>query len=198
MQFQQGIFKGRIFVAANHSAGEPQKQFIDYRAHGFYTDDHGKTYKISQDVSIPGSKEAMATELSGNRIMMNIRYQQGDVRARIVSISSTGGATWDTAYIDSNLPDPVCQGSLLTNGRKNSINIIAFGNAHDSKRRDNLTLRIILNEGRTWKKNYLIDKSPDGKSEFTAYSDLVNISTSEIGVLYERDNYSQITFTVIH
>ena len=198
MQFQQGIFKGRIFVAANHSAGEPQKQFIDYRAHGFYTDDHGKTYKISQDVSIPGSKEAMATELSGNRIMMNIRYQQGDVRARIVSISSTGGATWDTAYIDSNLPDPVCQGSLLTNGRKKSINIIAFGNAHDSKRRDNLTLRIILNEGRTWKKNYLIDKSPDGKSEFTAYSDLVNISTSEIGVLYERDNYSQITFTVIH
>lgn len=198
MQFQQGKFRGRIFVAANHSFGEPQKQFMDYRAHGFYTDDHGKTFNISQDVLIPGSNEASATELSGNKLMMNIRNQQGDVRARIIAISSTGGATWDTAYSDNNLPDPVCQGSLLTIGKKKGFNIIAFCNARDTKRRDNLTLRISLNEGRTWKKNYLVDKSPDGKSEFTAYSDLVNISSRAIGVLYERDNYSQIAFTVIH
>lgn len=93
MQFQQGRFNGRIFVAANHSSGEPQRQFMDYHANGCYTDDHGKTFKISQDVLIPGSNEAMATERLGNKLMMNIRNQQGNVRARIVAIRSTGVAT---------------------------------------------------------------------------------------------------------
>ena len=104
----------------------------------------------------------------------------------------------NTAYFDNNLPDPICQGSILTIGKKNGMNIIAFCNAVDTKRRDNLTVRISFNEGRTWKKNILVDKSPDGKTEFTAYSDLVNLSQNSIGVLYERANYSQISFTKIN
>ena len=42
IQFASGRYKGRIFVAANHSAGDPQPEFKDYAAHGYYTDDHGK------------------------------------------------------------------------------------------------------------------------------------------------------------
>jgi len=112
MQFQNGKYKGRIFVAANHSAGPPQKQFNDYAAHGFYSDDHGKTFHLGATVNTPGSNESMATELSGDKLMMNSRNQKGDVRARIVSISSDGGATWDTSYVDQTLIDPVNQGSI--------------------------------------------------------------------------------------
>ena len=198
MQFQNGKYKGRIFVAANHSAGPPQKQFNDYAAHGFYSDDHGKTSHLGATVNTPGSNESMATELSGDKLMMNSRNQKGDVRARIVSISSDGGATWDTSYVDQTLIDPVNQGSILTIGKKHGKNIIAFCNAADTKRRDNLTLRISYDDGKTWAKSIVIDKSADGsKGDFTAYSDLVKLGKKKIGVLYERNGYKEIVFTVV-
>jgi sialidase-1 len=198
MQFSSGKYRGRIFVAANHSAGEPHPLFRDYSAHGFYTDDHGKTFKLGESLSIPGSNESTATDLGDGTLMMNSRNQSGDVRVRIIALSSTGGATWDTVWFDRNLPDPVCQGSILTIGKKKGKNILAFSNAADQKNRDNLTLRISTDEGRTWKKNIVIDKSAAGKEQnHTAYSDIVSLGRKEIGILYERDNYSTIVFTVV-
>jgi sialidase-1 len=215
MQFSEGKYKGRIFIAANHSSGDPQPQFADYRAHGFYTDDHGKTFHLSETVNLAGSNESMATELSGNRLMMNSRNQKGDLRTRIVSISSDGGATWDTTYFDHNLPDPVNQGSILTIGKKGARPnaspkdsfwrgssgrgkaIIAFCNAADTKRRDNLTLRISYDEGQTWKKNFIIAKSENDKRDYSAYSDIVNVSKKEIGIIYEKEDYSKIVFTTV-
>lgn len=198
MQFQDGKYKGRIFIPANHSAGAPQKEFTDYAAHGFYTDDHAKTFHLGETVNVPGSNESMATELSGYKLMMNSRNQKGDVRARVVSISSDGGAIWDTSYFDQTLIDPVNQGSILTIGKKHGKNIIAFCNAADTKRRDNLTLRISYDDGKTWSKSFVIDKSGDGsKGDFTAYSDLVKLSKKKNGVLYERNGYKEIVFAVV-
>ncbi len=198
MQFQNGKYKGRIFVAANHSAGAPQEHFTDYTAHGFYTDDHGKTFHLGATVNYPGSNESMAAELSSDRLMMNSRNQSGDVKARIVSISSDGGATWDTTYVDQILIDPVNQGSILNIGTKKGKNIIAFCNAADIKQRDNLTLRISYNDGKTWSKAIAVDKSADSrKKDFTAYSDLVKLNKKTIGVLYERDGYKEIVFTAV-
>lgn len=194
MQFQVGKYKGRIFVSANHSAGDPQKQFLDYSAHGFYTDDHGKSFHLGMSLNIPGSNESMAAEISGGRLLINSRNQKGDIRARIIGISSTGGEIWDTTYFDKNLPDPVCQASILTIGRKKGKNILAFCNPAVSNRRDSLTLRISFDNGVTWRKNFLIYKNPQQK-DAAAYSDLVVISKKVIGVLYEQDNYSKIVFT---
>src|SRR5690606_29341890 len=113
MQFDQGTFKGRIFIAANHSSGAPQKALKDYKAHGYYTDDHGKTFQLSEVVPFAGSNESMAALIPGDTLLMNSRNQQGNVPSRIISLSSDGGATWDTTYYDRQLPDPVNQGSLL-------------------------------------------------------------------------------------
>ena len=201
MQFQTGKYKGRIFVAANHSAGGPQKQGMDYDAHGFYTDDHGKTFQLGASLGVPGSNESMAAELINGKLMMNSRNQKGDIKARIVSISSNGGATWDTSYFDNHLPDPVCQGSILDIGTKKGKNILAFCNAADIASRDNLTLRISYEEGKTWKKNMVLDKNSnpysDKNKDYTAYSDIVKLGKKTVGVLYEKANYSQIVFTVV-
>ena len=197
MQFGTGKYKGRIFIAANHSAGDPQPQFADYQAHGFYTDDHGKTFHLSETVNLPGSNESMATELSGSKLMMNSRNQKGDIRERIVTISSDGGSTWDTTYFDKTLPDPVNQGSILTIGKKKGGNIIAFCNAADTKRRDNLTLRISYDDGKTWKRDFVIAKSENDSRDYAAYSDIVNVTKKEIGILYEKEGYSKIVFTVV-
>ena len=127
--------------------------------------------------------------------MMNIRNQKGDVRERIVAVSSNGGQHWDTTYFDHQLPDPVCEGSIinLTPGKKNPI--LAFSNDASQKRRDSLTLRISNDQGKTWPYAQLIEAAAPGtKGDATAYSDLVPLGKRRVGVLYERANYSQIVF----
>lgn len=198
LQITAGPHKGRLFVAANHSAGTPQEHFRDYAAHGYFTDDHGSTFKLSETVAIPGSNESTAADLADGSLMMNMRNQRGDIRARIVAISASGGARWDTTYFDRQLPDPVCEGTLLTIGKKKGKNMLAFCNAADTVHRDNLTLRISYDEGKSWKKNIIVDKAAPGEErDYTAYSDIVKIGKKEIGVLYERDGYSEIVFTVV-
>jgi sialidase-1 len=194
MQLTEGPHKGRIYIAANHSAGDPKPKGADYQAHGFYSDDHGKTFKLSETISIEGSNESTAAEISGGRIMFNSRNQKGDVRARIVAVSSDGGAKWDTTYFDQNLPDPVCEGSILTIGKNKKQNILAFSNAADTKNRDNLTLRISFDDGKTWTQQYLVDKSKNGEKDYTAYSDLVQTGKKSIGILYELNGYQSIVY----
>jgi len=197
MQLTEGAYKGRIYIAANHSQGDPKPRGADYQAHGFYSDDHGKTFKISETILIEGSNESTAAEISGGRIMFNARNQKGDVRARIVAVSSDGGVKWDTTYFDHNLPDPVCEGSILTIGKNKKQNILAFSNAADTKNRDNLTLRISFDDGKTWTKQYLVGKSINGEKDYTAYSDIVKTGKNSIGVLYELNGYQSIVFKEI-
>jgi sialidase-1 len=138
----------------------------------------------------------MAVELSGNKLMMNIRNQLGNIKQRIIAISGNGGQTWDTTYFDPRLPDPVCQGSILNIGKSKGKAILAVCNDADTLHRDNLSLRISFDEGKTWKQNYVIAKSPEGyKGDFSAYSDLVAVDQKHIGILYEKDDYKQIVFT---
>ena len=200
MQFTQGSHQGRILIAANHSAGPRGERGSDYRAHTFFTDDHGDTFQLGASISIPGSNEASAAEISGGRLLMNIRNQRGDVRQRIVGLSENGGTTWQETYFDSQLPDPICEGSILNIGSTKGKNILAFSNAADVKRRDQLTLRISYDDGKTWPKAMLIAKGKteeESKEDFAAYSDLVKVNKRSVGILYERSNYSQIVYSQI-
>ncbi|MEC3880725.1 sialidase family protein [Parapedobacter sp. 10938] len=198
MQFDHGIFKGRIYIAANHSSGAPQKAFKDYHAHGYYTDDHGKTFHLSEAVPFKGSNESMAALIQGDTLLMNSRNQQGNVRSRIISLSSDGGATWDTTYYDRQLPDPVNQGSLLAFDDEDGKRLLAFCNAADTAHRDNLTLRMSRDGGKTWFFNRPIAKAPASyEGAYAAYSDLVKIDNKRIGVLFEKDGYRQIVFTSV-
>lgn len=189
LQFHEGKYKGRIYIAANHSSGDPKPELRDYQAHGYYTDDHGTTFHLSQTVPFEGSNESTAAQLTNNSLMMNSRNQTG--KYRVVSLSKNGGETWYKTFIDYHLPDPICEGSLLNIGTKRGKSILAFCNDADTVNRDSLTLRISFDEGKTWKKKFLIE--PKG----TAYSDIVKMSPREIGVLYEADDYKEIRFTVV-
>lgn len=198
LQFGEGPYKGRIYVAANHSAGPPRTHFEDYAAHGFYTDDHGRTFQLSETVPLPGSNEATAAPLSRGHLIMNIRNQKGHPRLRIIARSSDGGVHWDHVYFDAALPDPVCEGSMLELGMRNGHMQLAFCNAADSVQRNNLTLRISRNEGRSWTRSILIDSQDrNQKGDYTAYSDLVSLDARTLGVLYERNDYREIVFCAV-
>jgi len=199
MQFADGPYKGRLYIAANHSEGTPQSQFEDYVAHGFFTDDHGKTFSISENVPIRGSNESTAASPGNGKLIMNSRYQTGTVKRRIVSVSSNGGQTWDTTYFDANLPDPVNEGSLISFKNGNTY-ILAFSNAADENKRDRLTLRLSRDGGNTWYRNIPVAASgADYKgSSYTAYSDLVLPNKKTIGILFEKDGYRTIVYKNIN
>lgn len=199
IQIQKGPNKGRIYIAANHSYGAPQPRGKHYLAHGYYTDDHGKSFRLSNNIEYPGSNESMAVELSDGKLMMNSRNQQGNVKARIVTISNDGGTTWGEPSFDMTLIDPVCQGSIVSLGERNGKTILAFCNNADTVNRNNLTLRISYDEGQSWTKKQLIygkDSLPE-KNDYSAYSDIVFTTDRQIGVLYEKDNYSKIVYTAV-
>lgn len=194
IQLAHGRYKGRIYIAANHSAGSPQPNFGDLRSHAYYTDDHGKTFHLAASLPVPGSNEATAAELSGDGVMLNVRNQAGWPRTRIVAISDDGGMHWPTVYYDRQLPDPVSEGSLLNIGSRDSKAILAFANEANAQQRRDLTVRISFDDGKTWPQHYLVDQP--GAS--TAYVDLVKMGEHAVGVLYERHDYAQIVFRVVH
>lgn len=188
LQISDGKYKGRLYIAANHSMGEPKQDGTHYFAHGYFSDDHGKTFRLGETVDMPGGNESTAASLSNGILMMNSRNQSGLPKTRIVSLSKDGGATWDTSYYDQHLPDPVCQGSLLNIGKRKNRQVLAFCNPADTLKRHELTLRISFDEGRNWQKNILISKGS------AAYSDIVKTGKRKIGVLFERNNYQEIVF----
>ncbi|MCI0919802.1 sialidase family protein [Sphingobacterium rhinopitheci] len=196
-QFVAGPNKGRIYIAANHNAGNPAPQNKDWNAHAYYSDDHGKTFKLSQKVPFPGTNESLAAQIDDNSVYMTSRNQQLTPKQRIISISNDGGQTWVSSAPDANLPDPINQASVLS-WKKGKKFILAHSNAADERNRDNLTLRLSKDQGKTWYFNKVVAKAPEGyKGAYSAYSDLVLINKNTVGVLYEKDNYKTIVFDPI-
>ena len=198
LQIMQGPYRGRILVAANHSAGDPLPRFKDYRAHAFYTNDHAQSFMLSQSLSFEGSNESMAAELANGGVLLNSRNQSGDVRARIISRSSNGGVSWDTTYFERSLIDPVNQGALITLGFKKGKAIIVTSHTQDSLRRNNLMLHISRDDGFNWEPLAMIDATEAATpKDYAAYSDLVAITKRQLGILFEKNQYKEIVFTTV-
>ena len=196
-QFVSGPNKGRIYIAGNHNAGDPLPGNKDWNAHAYYSDDHGKTFKLANKVPFASTNESLAAQIGENSVYMSSRNQSYSPKTRIISISHDGGQTWVSSAPDTNLPDPVNQASVLS-WKKGKNFILAHSNAADENKRDNLTLRLSKDQGKTWYFNKVISKSTEGyKGDWSAYSDLVLLNNRTIGVLYEKDGYKEIVFVPI-
>ena len=188
LQLTRENHKGRIFIPANHSQGEPKPNFNDYRAHAFYSDDHGKTWQLSKSVEVVSSNEAIAAQLPNGQVVMNIRHQSGKERKRLVAISKDGGSSWKEVYFDSQLISPVCQASLLSAMTPDSHEVLLFSNPASTDRREKMTVRMSYDLGRTWSVQRLVREGA------SAYSDLVQQADGTIGLLYEHGNNGGIHF----
>lgn len=188
MQFTNGKHRGRIYVAANHSAGpKPQNSYDNYRAHGFYSDDHGKTWTLTPDIPVPGGNESTAAELSDGSLLQNIRHQNKQGKYRILARSTSGGQTWDTSYISHELPEPVCEGSMISVVYRKKYYLL-FSNPKNQTARKDMTITVSHDDGATWKQDMLVDAGN------AAYSDLVQLKNGDIGILYERGNGGGIVY----
>ncbi|MFZ1664142.1 MAG: sialidase family protein [Flavobacteriales bacterium] len=196
-QFITGPHKGRIFIAANHNAGDPQPGNEDWNAHAFFSDDHGGSFQLSENIPYAGSNESTAAQIGDDAVYMSSRNQRLSPRQRIISVSPDGGRSWASSAPDPQLPDPVNEASVTSWLRHGSF-ILAHCNAADEHQRNKLTLRLSSDGGRTWFFNALIAEAPPGyQGAYAAYSDIVPMDERTIGVLYEQDDYARIVFAAV-
>ena len=155
--------------------------------HVFGSDDHGKSWYLSSQPIIPGDESKIA-ELTDGSWMINSRVNGEGFR--YVHISDNEGKTWQS-FPDSSLSDPGCNASLI---RYTSVkggykkNRLLFANAKSSSRRENLTVRISYDEGKSWS---------EGKTIYNgsaAYSSLTILKNGTIGLLFEKDDYTENIF----
>lgn len=174
---------GRMVIPCDHDRGDASRRY----SHVIYSDDSGKTWKLGGSVG-PDCNESTVVELRDGSLMLNMRSYHGKNR-RAVSISKDGGLTFSEPVLDDTLIEPVCQASLLRAGKgKNSV--LLFANPADTKRL-NMTVRLSGDDGKTWSHSKSLYAGP------SAYSNLIEISSKLIGILYEKGEsapYERITF----
>lgn len=188
LQLTHGTYSGRIVVAANHSEGAAESA-AQTEAHTFFSDDHGLTWHLGATLAWPGSNESTATEAQDGAVVMNSRDQSGKSHARILAISKNGSESWDKSFVASDLPDPVCQGSMVSYAPKRGQTTLLFSNAGSTTGRTNLTISVSRDGGKTWPKHTLVHAGP------SAYSDIAVISHDTLGILWEYGSDGEILFT---
>ncbi len=181
--------KGRILLPSRHNPGKGSML-----SHVFYSDDSGKTWKIGGSVNRPKTTESTIVELSDGRLLLGSRNQVDTENHRVMSLSTDGGLSFPTTWLETQLIEPRgVQASLFYYGMnsKTGKGNILFSNPNHKEIRSNGTLRLSTDDGKTWSESvvYAPKKSP----YFTGYSDIVKLKNGDIGVLYERGNYDEKT-----
>ncbi|WP_167616033.1 sialidase family protein [Maribellus sediminis] len=160
---------------------------LSYGVNVFGSNDHGKTWYFI-DTPITPADESKIVELEDGSWMINSRVNGKGMR--YVHISTDEGKSWQTRP-ESQLVDPGCNGSII---RYTSVkdgddkNRLLFSNAKMKDARMNMTVRISYDEGETWS---------EGKTIYagsSAYSSLTVLDNGDIGLFFEKDEYSKNTF----
>ncbi len=178
---------GRLVIPCDHKVAGTH----DYYSHVIYSDDDGKTWKIGGSAG-PETNESAVVQLADGSLLLNMRSYAGK-HQRAIALSHDGGLTWGTVRLDPVLIEPVCQASMVryTLASETGKNRLLFSNPADTVHRDQMTVRLSYDEGKTWPVSRLIYAGP------SAYSSLAVLRDGTIGLLYERGTanaYGEIEF----
>jgi sialidase-1 len=164
-----------------------------------FSTDHGATWDFGSAVSgtSPTTNENTVCELDDGRLLFSMRTPSGSNGQRAWAHYTPGGTqplrdgTWGALYRLATVPDPVCQGSVIqwtSTHRDHPREQILYVGPGTSAGRTNLTLRLSGDGGMTW---------PVSRSVYAgsaAYSSMCILPDNSIGILFERDDYTKITF----
>ena len=191
IQLQNGPHRNRLVVPANHTTATGASY-----SHVIYSDDNGQTWNLGGIVPQAGENEATVAELPDGKLLLNMRnYNRETAKCRALSSSNDGGQTWSSVQYPQDLIEPVCQGSMLNYAPHGKItNTLAFSNPASTEERENITIKLSTDNGKTWPESILIHKG------YGAYSDMVNLGNGNIGIIFEYGTshpYEKIGFASI-
>jgi quercetin dioxygenase-like cupin family protein len=164
------------------------------------SDDAGATWQrgaIVADTAGPilHPSEHTAAQLADGRVMLNIR-SESEPHRRLVATSPDGATGWSPPAFDDALYEPVCFGSLLDLRHQSpqagaASDLLLFSNPDSHHRpedirpalrfrsRENLTVKLSRDGGRTWGVERVIEPGVAG------YSDLAEGPDGTLYCLYE-------------
>ncbi len=195
IQIQHGPHKGRLVIPSDHSYSDPQGDVrggpYEYGSHVIFSDDHGKTWELGGAIR-PKMNECQVVEVADGKgtLLMNMRsYFKRNRRA--LSVSYDGGCEWTDPVEAVDLIEPVCQAAFIRyswpeNGDKGQL---LFSNPASTKR-ENMTIKVSNDGGRSWPVSKLLYNGP------SAYSALAKGMDGTIYCLYEKGEdgpYEKIT-----
>jgi len=181
---------GRLIIPATRRTVDKTQSFA------LYSDNNGAEWHAGEVVEA-AVNEAQIVELIDGRLLMSVRPNSGG--DRLVAWSSDGGEHWTK-------PAPLFSSTRVAeaierytrageNGaqRNRLLHTIPAGGSFGP--RSNLEIRISYDEGISFGISRTV------YSGYAAYSDLVNIDSDRVGILWERGDttsYQFITFTMIN
>ncbi len=200
IELRHGPYRGRLVVPIWLCRPDPTIPGGDHRPSCIatvYSDDQGRTWHRGQIVVNTSERvlhpsEHTAAQLADGRVMLNIRSET-PVHRRLVTTSPDGAADWEPPYFDDALYEPVCFGSLLHLQRQApelGNDLLLFSNPDSRYRteyfnrmnfraRENLTVKLSRDGGRTWPIARVIEPGIAG------YSDLAEGPDGTIFCLFE-------------
>lgn len=167
-----------------------------------YSSDGGKTW-ITSNPAYSNTTECAVVQLDHGELMLNMRdnrnrYKNGP-NGRRISVTNDLGKTWrEHPTSRSALPESVCMASLhrheyvSPDGRKQTI--LAFTNPNSTTDRSHITLKLSLDNGNSWPREYWVLLDEWGGF---GYSCIASIDDHTIGVVYEGSG-AQIVFQRIN
>ncbi|MFC4035350.1 exo-alpha-sialidase [Streptomyces polygonati] len=197
-----GPYRGRLVVPANHSTPPPAgsadtgTEAKYYGGHCLLSDDGGAHWRIGFVDDTPdgvvNANESAVAELPGGTLYFNARDQNGTAPGvRVDAWSDDGGETLRRPYAPRpDLLGPVVEGSVL----QPDGGPLLFAGPSDPGARATMAVRASSDGGRGWTSVLTLSRLPCG------YSDLVETTAGEVGLLYESGTsspYERIVFSRI-
>lgn len=150
----------------------------------FYSQDCGETWAVGEILNITTEvicpNETAAAVTSKGDVYLNIRHQAAH---RAKAYSATGFSNWMQYGPDHKLWDPQCFGSIAAYDDGIHPYSIVFANCNSKTDRNNVTVRLSTDDGKTYPYSRLIDADRGGYVEVA-----VDNKNGMIFVLYE-DQY---------
>ncbi|MEK0449320.1 MAG: hypothetical protein RL088_1588 [Verrucomicrobiota bacterium] len=162
-----------------------------------FSDDHGRTWQAG-DICLPNEgefgnpNETMITELSDGRVML-VNRNVSKPNRKLVTTSPDGARNWTTPVFHDQLWEPICMASIIAHPSKpgtllfsapQTLSLDKYGVEKPAGRgkRENLTIKISRDDGKTWPIGKTLDAGP------SAYSDLAVLPDGTVLCLYERND----------
>lgn len=161
------------------------------------SDDHGKSWQAGE-IAFPNEgafgnpNETMVTELSNGRVMLVAR-SVSTANRKLISYSLDGATKWSQPVFHDQLWEPICMASIASHPSKPGT--LIFSNPHSlglnksgedkpagKGTRQNLSIKLSYDDGKTWPVNKTLDAGP------SAYSDLAILPDGTVLCLYEKAN----------
>jgi sialidase-1 len=171
---------GRLLVPVWLSTGTGEGRHRPSVTATVFSDDNGSTWRAGE-VAVPNAgefinpNETTAVELPDGRVLLNVRNESK--RHRRLLVTSPDGATqWSAPMFAEDLKEPICMGAMVRFSDRPSR--ILFSNPDNLESRDgrdtpgtarlrkNLTIKLSMDEGRTWPVSRVLEPGP------SFYSDL--------------------------